>query len=310
MWWILYLALSLIFIFFLAVYLIFKAVFGRPPEKFNDFHHFPKELNCDKNKQKMLSLIDQLADLPFESVIITSFDGLTLYGRYYHVLDGAPLDLGFHGYRGTSVRDLCGCVNTIKQGKRNVLLVEQRANGRSGGKAITFGIKERYDCLLWIDYAVNRFGKDVRIFLRGVSMGGATVLMATGLNLPKNVYGVLADCPYSSPVEIIKKVLNDRKLPVWFFYPIISLGTRLFGRFNLKEITAESAVKNSNTPIIIMHGESDKFVPSYMSLPVKNARKNVEYNLFANAGHALCYIEDQERYEDLVKEFVDKNCPK
>ncbi len=60
----------------------------------------------------------------------------------------------------------------------NVLMIEERAHLESEGHTITFGIKERYDALDWIRYALQRFGEDTRIILVGISMGAATVLMA------------------------------------------------------------------------------------------------------------------------------------
>ena len=128
--------------------------------------------------------------------------------------------------------------------------------------------------------------------------------------MPKNVYGILADCPFSSPKHIIKKVLKDKNLPSWFFYPLIYVSARLFGGFNLNKETAENAVKNSKIPTIVMHGEADKFVPLNMSKPIKKARSDIEYYTFPDAGHVLCYIVDTERYETLVKNFIDKYCPK
>ena len=85
----------------------------------------------------------------------------------------------------------------------NVLLAEQRAHFRSGGHTITYGIRERRDVLSWVTYANSRFGTDRPIYLFGISMGAATVVMAADLDLPDNVRLICADCPYSSPKDII-----------------------------------------------------------------------------------------------------------
>ena len=149
------------------------------------------------HKPAMRDLFRSLQARPCEFVTIQSNDGLTLSGRYYHIADGAPLAIGFHGYKSCWLIDFCGGADIAFQMGQNVLLVDERAHGRSQGRSITFGIKERQDLLCWIGYALNRFGSDTRILLYGVSMGGATVLMASGLELPKNVKGIVADCPYS-----------------------------------------------------------------------------------------------------------------
>ena len=82
--------------------------------------------------------------------------------------------------------------------RSNILLIEQRGCGISGGKYITFGMTERYDVLTWIDWLNRETDGNLPIFLDGISLGGATVLMALELNLPDNVAGVIDDCGYTS----------------------------------------------------------------------------------------------------------------
>ena len=310
MWWAIGIVGGLIFILLLVLFIIYKITFYSPRKGQGNIFDLPREVKTSEINDKTLAFINELKDVPNEEVCITSYDGLKLYGKYYHNKDGAPLDIALHGYRGSDIRDLSGCLTTIKNGERNVLFVTQRAHGKSHGHTITFGIKERKDCVSWINYAIKRFGKDVRILLRGVSMGATTVLLSMSENLPSNVYGVLADCPFYSPKEIVKKVCGkDMKLPVKLFYPLIWLSARLFGGFSLTEISADEAVKKSVVPVIIFHGEEDELVPPYMSEPVKKAREDVEYYLFPKAGHALSYMYDTEKYEKLLGEFVNKHCP-
>ena len=80
----------------------------------------------------------------------------------------------FHGYRGSSERDLCGGVQRCFKLGRSALLVDQRAHGRSDGHIISFGVNERKDCLAWVDFMVKHFGPDVKIILTGISMGAST----------------------------------------------------------------------------------------------------------------------------------------
>ena len=192
--------------------------------------------------------------------------------RYYHVRDGAPLQIQFHGYRGAALRDFCGGNKLARESGQNTLVVDQRAHGKSGGNTITFGIRERLDCLSWVKYANQRFSSGTPIFLSGVSMGATTVLMASELKLPANVMGIIADCPYSSPEVIIRKVCReDMHLPPALTMPLIRLGARLFGHFVLNESSAVQAVGNKNIPILLLHGEDDRFVPCDMSREIFDA---------------------------------------
>ncbi len=170
-------------------------------------------------RKEINRLFCQLSDRPYEEVSIVSFDGLTLFGRYYHVKDGAPLDIGFHGYRSSALTDFAGGSELSFSMGHNLLLVDERAHGRSEGRTITFGIQERWDADSWVRYAVERFGADTEIILYGISMGAATVLMAAGLDLPENVKGIIADCPYSSPRDIIRKVAKDMHMPDRLSWP-------------------------------------------------------------------------------------------
>lgn len=246
----------------------------------------------------------------YEPVRIVSFDGTALFGRYYHLRDGAPVEILFHGYRSHAYRDCGGGHSLARKMGFNTLVVDQRAHGESGGKVITFGVLERRDCLRWAEYCVGRFGLHVPIILSGLSMGAATVLMATGLKLPGNVCAVMADCPYSAPVAIIEKVCRDLHYPAALCRPFIFLGARLFGRFDPGESTARDAVTHSSVPILLIHGEADHFVPCDMSREIAAACNGpVELHTFPGAGHGLSYITDPLRYERAVYEFLSKIPP-
>ena len=248
---------------------------------------------------------EDLARVPFEEVYIRSADGKRLFGRYYHVADGAPINIEFHGYRGDAYRDFSGGDPFSRRKGCNTLLVDQRAHGKSGGRTITFGVKERLDVLAWVEYAVNRFGDSTRIFLTGISMGAATVLMATELPLPANVVGVIADSPYSSPRDIIRKVCGDMHLPVDFIYPFLWLGALLFGHFRIRG-GAEDAVKRATMPLLILHGEGDGFVPCSMSERIAEEASDATLVTFAGADHCLGYVVAPEKYEETLSAFLDK----
>ena len=186
----------------------------------------------------------------------------------------------------------------------NVLLIEERAHCSSEGHTITFGVKERYDVLNWARYSVERFGPELKILIGGISMGGGTVLMASELNLPEQVCGILADCPFTSPAEIITEFGRSKGLPMKVVYPLVDLAARSFGRFSLNGADAVQAVKNTKVPILIVHGESDGLVPCDMSRRIADANpKMIRRYTFPGAVHGLSYIVDPARYTELVKEF-------
>jgi len=284
----------------------YNECFYSSPKRRNAVFALPGSEQYARVQDKSQALMDEMRALSYEEVFISAHDGTQLAAKYYHVRDGAPLQIQFHGYRGSSIRDFCGGNKLARECGHNTLVIDQRAHGKSGGRAITFGILERQDCLSWTKYAVGRFGSDVPVFLSGVSMGAATVLMAAELNLPENVAGIIADCPYSSPEAIIRKVCRDRKLPSTLLFPLIRLSGRLFGSFDICAAGAVDAVRRAQVPILILHGEDDLFVPCEMSREIKAANsERIRLETFPGAGHGLSYVVDSERYSGIVRDFAE-----
>ena len=290
---------------------LFLAIFYSPYTKPQfDVREVPRGKGYDEYRDKMLAMVDELAAYKSETVVVMSYDGLFLFGKYIHVADDAPLDIMVHGYRGLAIRDFSGgAVARIKAG-HNVLLVEQRAHERSSGHIITFGIRERYDVLTWTRYAVKRFGNDVTITLFGISMGATTVLMASQLDLPKQVKAICADCPYTSPKEIIKNTCKTCKVPPSLAYPLIWFGAMVFGHFNLSESSATEAVKHSKLPILLMHGTDDLFVPCAMSQQIAAANpEKIELHLWSGAVHGISFVVHTEEYLQTERGFLEKFVP-
>ena len=256
----------------------------------------------------MTEWILEARSFPHEDFYIKSHDGLTLHAKYFEYAPNAVTEIMFHGYKGSAERDLSGGIQRCFALGRNVLLVDQRTSCGSEGKVISFGINEHRDCLAWIDFAVNQFGKDVKLVLTGISMGASTVLMAAGNPLPENVVGVLADCGFSSPKQIIQKCTKDMHLPAKLIYPFIKLGAKIYGHFDLEEYSPLEAMKTCKVPVIFFHGEDDDFVPCYMSQEMYEACTSPKKLVtIPDAGHGLVYLVDNEKYFQSVIEFFNEN---
>ena len=247
---------------------------------------------------------EQCRSMPSEDLWITSFDGLKLHGKYYEYAPNAPIEIMFHGYRGSAERDLAGGVQRCFALGHNALVVDQRCAGKSEGHVITFGINEHRDCLSWLDFTVQRFGPDAKIILTGISMGASTVLIAAGNPLPKNVVGILADCGFSTAKDIIKTVIRQMKLPADLLYPFVKWGAKIYGHFDLEETTALDAVSRCKAPVIFFHGEDDAFVPCHMSKTM-HAACTCEKALIIvpGAGHGLSYPVAPNAYLDAMRKF-------
>jgi len=189
------------------------------------------------HRDKMVEWMKKLVSTPHDDLEITSFDGLRLRAKFYEYAPGAPIEILLHGYRGNAKRDLNGGLARCFSLGRSALLVDHRASGESEGNVITFGALEKSDALAWINLLTEKYGKDRKIIVTGVSMGAATAMLVAGSDdLPENVVGALADCGYTSAEAIIKKVMReDMHLPPAVFFPFVKLGARLFGRFDIDD---------------------------------------------------------------------------
>ena len=303
--WILLAAAALIVAAMLLIaYICYRMAFYADRSVIEDEFAIPQGEIYEPFRDQMVAWMKETRAMPHEDMQITSFDGLTLRGRYFEYAPGAPVELMFHGYRGKADRDLCGGVQRCFALGRSALIVDQRACGASDGHVISFGINESKDCHRWIEHLIRRFGSDVRIILTGISMGASTVLLAAGRPLPPNVIGVLGDCGYTSAEDIIKLVIRRMKLPPVLAYPFVRLGAKLYGHFDLDSDSPLEAAARCKVPMMLVHGEADDFVPcemSYRNLAACTAPKT----LFTvpGAGHGLAYLMDTEGYLKAHREF-------
>lgn len=261
----------------------------------------------DPYREQMVKWTKEIRAMECTDICIRSHDRLKLRGKYYEYKKGAPIEILFHGYKGTAERDLCGGVYRCFELGHNALIVDHRASGNSDGHVITFGAKESRDCVAWVNYVVKNIDKDAKIIITGISMGAATVMNAASMKLPKNVVGVLADCGYTSTKAIIKKVMKDMRLPANFLYPFARLSAIVFGGFDPNVRSPIKSMKKCKLPIIFFHGDADGFVPCSMSERNYKACASEYKRLVVTpyAGHGLCFPADPETYFKEVREFFE-----
>ena len=240
-----------------------------------------------------------------EDIYINSYDDLKLHAYYLRSdsSDGnKKLMLMFHGYR-SSYKDFACAFEYYHSLGFDMLVADQRAHGKSEGKLISFGVKERYDVVEWVKYDKERF-PDADMFLDGISMGSSTVMMAS--DLVDGIKGIIADCGYTSPKEIIICVAKTMHVPKIFVYPI-GLIAKIFGHFDYT-YSAEKALSKTDIPIIMVHGLADDFVPSYMTdknFDACNSKKTKV--LVENATHGYSFLVDEARVKAELEKFISEN---
>lgn len=302
--WIAVILMLFVFLIALALFWAFKTAFMRNDIRLVSFETGP--LAEYKNVfDEGLRYIDNLES---EKVNIKSFDGIRLAGNYYNNNSDTTILL-FHGYRSDGKFDFACAVKFYVEIGLNVLVVDQRCNGESGGRLITFGIKERRDVVSWTEF-INKTYAPKNMFLSGVSMGATTVMMASNLNLPNNVKGIIADCGFTSPPDIIKKVarqaFNINAEPI---LPVLNVMCKIFGRFSLYETSTIKALSESNIPIFFIHGKNDGFVPCEMTEQSHVSAVAEKYIcLVDGADHGISFLVDTDNIQKQITQFVKQHC--
>jgi len=251
-------------------------------------------------------LIKKLEETPMESVSITSEDGTVLMGHYYTCENPKRIIIAMHGWRSTWARDFCASADFLHNSDCNILYVEQRGQGSSGGDYMGFGMTERYDCLAWINFAVS-MQTGLPIYLMGISMGASTVLMATGLELPSDVKGVISDCGFTSANEIFKHVASSLHLPYATRKSDVEALCKEKINIGASELSTTDALKNNKLPVLFVHGSDDGFVPVSMTYEnYKACAGPKRLFIVPGADHGASYLVDKEGYEREVLLFFNQ----
>ncbi|MBQ5910620.1 MAG: alpha/beta fold hydrolase [Clostridia bacterium] len=242
---------------------------------------------------------------PFTEHEITSYDGTKLYGRFYKNGNSKITLLMMHGFRSNPIHDFSCAFKFYFDKGFNLLVPDQRAHGKSGGKFITYGTRERYDAKAWLEYA-NTLIDGGELYATGVSMGATTVLMAAELTLPENVKGIIADCGFTSPADIIKKVMKeDMKVPLFPLYYTTRAMTRVVAGFDFEECNAAIAVKESTIPLLFLHGKSDSFVPFSMGEEIYDAAGGKKQAVWVDgADHGCSFLVDHDACANALGSFL------
>lgn len=255
-------------------------------------------LHGDKGKDA----VRQFEIAPFETVTITSFDGIKLSAFLLPAENPKGTVILFHGFHSTPKWDFAASFPYFSALGMNLLYPIQRAHGISEGKFITYGIKERKDAVAWTEFVNGRYGVEKPLYLGGISMGCTTVLMGSGEGYPKNVQGIIADCGFLSPHGIFTEVMRKSGLPPAPFVWLFGILCKRIAGFDIDEYSVFEALKHTDIPIAFIHGEHDRLIPCKMTLRAHDSYKGKKFLLTVkNATHGVAYLHGKAEYEAVLK---------
>jgi pimeloyl-ACP methyl ester carboxylesterase len=306
MW--LILAVSLLLLFALVSLYFFRLAAVRTQKaSFSDL--MPSGEAFDNHQKALKQDRQWLLALPLESVSIKSHDGLTLRAKLFNPEGSRGIILLSHGYRSAALHDFPTVARFYVELGYGLLLIDQRACGQSDGRYIGFGAQERFDIARWAWYLYRRF-PGAPICLDGISMGATAVLLSLALELPPTVCGAIADCGFTSPMEIMRHV-QRRSYPMSGAWVVagVRLLLRLIAHYDPAGCSTVDALKNARVPVLFVHGDSDKFVPIEMTLANHAACASPKQLLIVpGAGHGESYVLDRTGCEAALRTFLAQYC--
>lgn len=251
---------------------------------------------------------DAFSRLPLENVTLTAPDGACLRG-YVFVPENpnGRLMLLCHGARSSGLGEYGFMGPDLYKAGYTLVVPDHRGCGKSDGKYMGYGTHESKDTFLWLRYAKERF-PEYAVFLLGISMGGATVLMMSNHAEDKAIKGIIADCPYTSAWdEFSYQIHTSFHLPDFPLLHICDLYSRLFCGYGFKEASPLEAVRSAKKPILFIHGSKDDFVPTYMQNILFDACPTEKEKLVAeNAVHARSYYTNRAAYQAAILKFMNQ----
>lgn len=261
----------------------------------------------EKRQQEHAERAKWFEEITQENVYLTSRDNLRLHGL--EILNENETNrwvIACHGYTGNA-KQMAFVGKGFYDMGFNLLLPDARGHGESEGDYVGMGWDERLDITDWA-YQIAEKHPDAEIVLYGVSMGGATVMMASGEDLPQNVKAIVEDCGYTSIWDEfsyqLKELFGFPPFPIMHFS---SLVTKVRAGFWLGDGDALAQVEKCTTPMLFIHGSADTFVPSFMYEQVYEAATCPKEGLFVEgAGHGEAAEKAGDVYWQTIEEFINR----
>lgn len=267
----------------------------------------------DEAEKKKISKekLNWLENYGYETYTITNVRGQKLQGYLMKPKTKSNIYVfGAHGYRSTGKGEWCHYAkHYVEELGYNLFFVDHQSAGESEGRYVGFSSYESKDCLEWINFMLAEFGSEIQIFLHGISMGSATVMLMTGSGkLPENVKFTIADCGFTSAYDEFACKLKPLHMPKASLSLLNAINLKKAGYDFKKDTDALGAVAKAKIPMLFIHGGKDDFVPTYMVYQLHEACSS-EYKdllIVPEADHARSYFFGKEEYDKKIDEYIAK----
>lgn len=266
----------------------------------------PEESRCFYESEEALSGIEFYRTNVYKKLFTFNKHGECLHSIFYEN-NSHIYAISCHGFTGDPSQNNIYAKHFYEMGY-NVLLPYLRGHGKSEHRYCTMGWMDRLDIIDWINYIIEK-DHEAKIILHGASMGAATVMNATGEELPDNVICCIEDCGFTTLWEQYSVQMSGMfKFPPEILLNIVNPVVKAKLGFNLKDNSPIEQVKKSKTPTLFIHGDKDTVVPFWMNYPLyQSANCEKERLVVEGATHAAAGYVYPEIYWDTITKFIDKH---
>ncbi len=191
----------------------------------------------------------------------------------------------------------------------DVVLVDLRAHGRSGGTCVSFGVFEKYDIAAVVTEAQRRGWASDQVLTYGHSLGAATMLQHAAID--PRVAAVVAMCPYTDMVAAVRS-FHQAWAP-WVAWPGLIAGFEAASKangFSMDQASPHEAVGNLPVPVLFVVGDSDRLLPDELHtrrLVTAKTRGQRRYVQVPGAGHVSVSYKPWPGLDDEIGSFLA--CP-
>jgi pimeloyl-ACP methyl ester carboxylesterase len=196
----------------------------------------------------------------------------------------------------------------------NVVMMDSRAHGESGGDMATYGWKERYDTVA-ITNALYSTENVRHLEALGVSMGAAIALQAAAVE--PRIGGVIAEDPFADLREVSYDYAGlywSPLLGMTLFRPATIVGLAEMakaGRFRPDDVSPVKAVAARSFPVLLICGTRDRQIPCRHARRIYEAARGArELWVVEGAGHAAALGYAPAEYEKRVVGFLTNSFAK
>ncbi len=286
------------FLFFSLLISISLALFIANPIRISR----EKGYKCDKDK----GWIEGIEKIKFNEETLKLSDGYQLHWNYALTNSSNKYVILVHGYGWTREGMYKYELEFVKLGF-NLITYDLRGHGDNKRVPITMGIKDSQDLHELILKVKEKFGQDIYLGVQGESMGAATALME--MKYDDNLKFVIEDCGYATLKDVVyHKIKRLFHLPKKYA-DFAGFFLKLFYKYTLNDVEPMEESKNSKTPLLIIHGDKDDYVPVESAYKIKELRRNdaiTEMVIVEGAGHARSLVLDREAYLNYLQNFLNK----